>query len=102
MPLLKRAEVRYRDMYSLRWTFVSLARASGELPFNVSRIIGQARSVIVDTIYAHTVDSGLAGLSESVTERVGLKSNPTPVPPKAHAPEWPSEAAPDQRRTHLR
>jgi len=83
-------------------TFVSLARASGELPFNVSRIIGQARSVIVDTIYAHTVDSGLAGISESVTERVGLKSNPTPVPPKSHAPEWPSEAAADQRRTHLR
>ena len=61
MPLLARGQVRYRDMYSLRWTFVSLARASGEAAFNVSRIIGHARSMIVDTIYAHTVESGLAG-----------------------------------------
>jgi integrase len=46
MPLLKRAEVRYRDMYSLRWTFVSLARASGEAAFNVSRVsdMHEARS----------------------------------------------------------
>jgi hypothetical protein len=29
--------------------------------FNVSRVIGHARSTIVDPIYAHTVDSGLAG-----------------------------------------
>ena len=42
MPLLKRAQVPYRDMYSLRWTFVSLARASGEAAFNVSRVIGSA------------------------------------------------------------
>jgi integrase len=81
MPLLARAEVRYRDMYSLRWTFVSLARASGEAAFNVSRMIGQARSVIVDTIYAHTVDSGLAGISESVSDRVGLNRTPQPEPP---------------------
>jgi hypothetical protein len=60
-------------MYSLRWTFVSMARASGEAAFNVSRLIGHARSTIVDTIYAHTVDSGLAGVSQSVEQRVGLK-----------------------------
>jgi integrase len=29
IPLLERAEVHYRDMYSLSWTCVSLARASG-------------------------------------------------------------------------
>jgi integrase len=82
MPLLKRAEIRYRDMYSLRWTFVSLARASGETAFNVSRIIGHARSTIVDTIYAHTVDSALAGVSESVAERIGLTfKQPTPPDP---------------------
>jgi integrase len=80
MPLLKRAQVPYRDMYSLRWTFVSLARASGEAAFNVSRVIGHARSTIVDTIYAHTVDSALAGVSESVAERVGLR---LPTPPTA-------------------
>src|SRR5690242_15991731 len=66
MPLLERAQVRYRDMYSLRWTFVSLARASGEAAFNVSRLIGHARSTIVDTIYGHPVDSALAEVSESV------------------------------------
>ena len=77
MPLLKRAEAPYRDMYSLPWTFVSLARASGEAAFNVSRLIGHARSTIVDTIYAHTVDSDLAGVSESVADRTGL----TPAPP---------------------
>jgi hypothetical protein len=84
--LLKRAEVPYRDIYSLRWTFVSVARASGEAAFNVSRVIGHSRSTIVDTIYAHTVDSALAGISESVSERVGLAAAPkaeptTPTPP---------------------
>jgi integrase len=82
MPLLKRAEVRYRDIYSLRWTFVSLARASGEAAFNVSRVIGHARSTIVDTIYAHTVDSALAGVSESVAERVGMTLPMKPTPPE--------------------
>jgi hypothetical protein len=81
MPLLERAEIRYRDMYSLRWTFVSLARASGEAAFNVSRVIGHARSTIVDTIYVHTVDSALAGVSESVAERVGLTLPTQPAPP---------------------
>jgi integrase len=28
IPLLTRAKVRYRDLYSLRWTFVSLASAN--------------------------------------------------------------------------
>ena len=64
--------VPYRDLYSFRWTFVSLARASGEAAFNVSRVIGHARSKIVDDIYAHTVDSGIAGVSESVAERAGF------------------------------
>jgi integrase len=89
MPLLKRAKVRYRDMYSLRWTFVSLARASGEAAFNVSRVIGHSRSTIVDTIYAHTVDSALAGISESVAERVGLTVTPKPEPPKPTPPIGP-------------
>jgi hypothetical protein len=73
-------------MYSLRWTFVSLARASGEAAFNVSRVIGHARSTIVDTIYAHTVDSALAGVSESVAGRVGLT---LPTPPAPNDPPGP-------------
>ena len=44
IPLLTRAKVRYRDLYSLRWTFVSLVWASGEVPFNVSRAIGATRT----------------------------------------------------------
>jgi len=89
MPLLERAQVRYRDIYSLRWTFVSLARASGEAAFNVSRVIGHARSTIVDTIYAHTVDSALAGVSESVSERVGLTLPEPPAPSALSAPRRP-------------
>ncbi len=54
IPLLTRAKVPYRDLYSLRWTFVSLARASGEVSFNVSRMIGHARSTNVDSIYARS------------------------------------------------
>jgi len=92
IPLLKRAKVPYRDLYSLRWTFVSLARASGEVAFNVSRVIGHARSTIVDTIYAHTVESGVAGVSESVAGRAGLKppvptEPPKPVPPSGGPPK---------------
>jgi hypothetical protein len=70
-------------MYSLRWTFVSMARASGEAAFNVSRVIGHARSTIVDAVYAHTVDSALAGVSDSVAERLGLTPAGQPVPPAA-------------------
>jgi hypothetical protein len=80
IPLLERAEIAYRDLYSLRWTFVSMARASGEAAFNVSRLIGHARSMIVDTIYAHTVDSGLAGVTQSVEQRMGLKQAEQPAP----------------------
>jgi hypothetical protein len=47
---------------------------------DVSRVIGHSRSTIVDTIYAHTVDSALAGISESVSERVGLTVAPKPEP----------------------
>jgi integrase len=35
LPLLKRAGVPHRDMYSLRSTFATMARASGEEAFNV-------------------------------------------------------------------
>ena len=97
VPLLECAKVRYRDMYSLRWTFVSLARASGEAAFNVSRVIGHARSTIVDTVYAHTVDSALAGVSDSVAERIGL-TLPTPTP----APTPPSQPAGPRQTRKLR
>jgi hypothetical protein len=51
----------------------------GEAAFNVSRVIGHARSTIADTIYAHTVDSALAGVSERMAERIGLTPPTTPA-----------------------
>ena len=36
---------------------------------------------LVDTIYAHTVDSAIAGVSDSVAERVGLNSPAPPTTP---------------------
>ncbi len=59
-----------------------MARASGEAAFNVCRVIGHARSTIVDTIYAHTVDSALAAVTESVAERIGLTLPAEPRDPK--------------------
>ncbi len=71
IPLLQRA-TPYRDMYSLRSTFVSLTHTSGEEAFKVARITGHSRSELVDRIYAHTVDSGIAGISETVEKRIAL------------------------------
>jgi hypothetical protein len=76
----------------------SRLRASGEAAFNVGRIIGHARSTIVDTIYAHTVDSGLAGVSESVAGRVGLIQETQPKPPNPPGVSRQPKAAPHHRR----
>jgi integrase len=74
LPLLKRARVRSFDLYSLRHTFASLARSGGESAFNVGRMMGHSRSVLVDTVYAETMQSGMASIAESVTARaLGVK-----------------------------
>ena len=74
VPLLKRAGLPFRDLYSLRHTFASLGRTAGESAFNVSRMMGHARSTIVDTTYAHTMQSGMASVAESVAARaLGVK-----------------------------
>ena len=70
VKLRTRAGVRALDMYSLRHTFASLARASGEAAFNVSRAMGHSKSTLVDQVYAHTLQSGMAGVAASVTGRV--------------------------------
>jgi integrase len=67
--LVTRAGVRSLDMYSLRHTFASLARTAGEGAFNVSRQLGHSKSTLVDAVYAHSLPSGLAGMSERVTAR---------------------------------
>jgi integrase len=74
LPLKKRAGVRDLDLYSLRHSFASLARTAGEASFNVSRMMGHSRSTLVDAVYAHTLQSGLSGVAEAVTNRaLGLK-----------------------------
>jgi integrase len=62
-PLLKKAEVRKLDLYSLRHTFATLARSSGENAFSVSRAMGHSRSTLVDEVYAQSLASGMAGVA---------------------------------------
>jgi integrase len=74
IPLKKRAGVRALDLYSLRHTFASLGRTAGESAFNVSRMMGHSRSTLVDSVYAHSMQSGMASVAESVTARaLGVK-----------------------------
>jgi integrase len=73
-PLRKRAGVPEFDMYSLRHTFASLGRTAGESAFNVSRAMGHSKSTLVDQVYAHSLQSGMASVAESVTARaLGVK-----------------------------
>lgn len=67
--LVKRAGVRPLDMYSLRHTFASLGRVAGESAFNVARAMGHSRSMLVDQVYAHSLQSGMASVAERVTAR---------------------------------
>jgi integrase len=74
LPLKKRAGVRSLDLYSLRHTFASLGRTAGESSFNVSRMMGHSRSTLVDQVYAHSMQSGMASVAENVTARaLGVK-----------------------------
>jgi hypothetical protein len=69
LPLKKRAKVRDLDLYSLRHSFASLRRSAGESAFNVSRMMGHTKSVLVDQVYAHGMKSGMASVAERVTAR---------------------------------
>lgn len=60
LPLKKRAAVRALDLYSLQHTFASLGRTAGDSAFNVARMMGHARSTLVDTVYAHRLQSAMA------------------------------------------
>lgn len=74
LPLKKRAGVRQLDLYSLRHTFASLGRTAGESAFTVARMMGHARSTLVHSVYAHTMQSGMARVAENVTARaLGMK-----------------------------
>jgi len=67
--LLHRAGVRSLDLYSLRHTFASLGRVAGESAFNVARAMGHSRSMLIDQVYAHSLQSGMASVAERVTAR---------------------------------
>ncbi|MBS0579636.1 MAG: site-specific integrase [Proteobacteria bacterium] len=69
LPLRKRAGVRALDLYSLRHTFASLGRTAGESASNLARMMGHAKSTLVDTVYAHTMQSGISSVAENVTTR---------------------------------
>ena len=56
-------------MYSPRHTFASLGRVAGESAFNVARAMGHSRSVLVDQVYAHSLQAGMASVAERVTAR---------------------------------
>jgi integrase len=74
VPLKKRAGVPDFDLYSLRHTFASLGRVAGESAFNVGRMMGHSRSTLVDQVYAHTMQSGMASVAENVAARaLGVK-----------------------------
>jgi len=67
--LVRRADVRALDLYSLRHTFASFGRVAGESAFNVARAMGHSRSTLVDQVYAHSLQSGMASVAERVTAR---------------------------------
>lgn len=67
--LVKRAGVRSLDMYSLRHTFATFGRVAGESAFNVAHAMGHSRSTLVDQVYAHSLQSGMASVAERVTAR---------------------------------
>jgi integrase len=67
--LVRRADVRALDLYPLRHTFASLGRVAAESAFNVARAMGHSRSTLVDQVYAHSLQSGMASVAERVTAR---------------------------------
>ena len=88
---MKRAGVRQLDMYSLRHTFASLGRTAGEAAFNVAAVMGHSRSLLVDQVYAHSLQSGMASVIERVTaralgEKPVLRAVETQNPPDIRQP----------------
>lgn len=74
LKLVKRAGVRSLDMYSLRHTFATFGRVAGESAFNVAHAMGHSRSTLVDAVYAHSLQSGMASVVERVTaQALGTK-----------------------------
>lgn len=69
-PLLKRAQVAARDIYSARHTYASLARGDGQSAFNVGQSMGHRHSKLVDDVYADILPEGFASVAAAVGARV--------------------------------
>ena len=67
--VVKCAGVPQLDLYALRHTFATLGRAAGGAAFNVARMMGHSNSTLVDSVYAHSMQSGMASVVERVTAR---------------------------------
>lgn len=68
--LVKRAGVRSLDMYSLRHTYATFARAAGQAAYNVSRVLGHSRSTLVDDVYGHGNDVAMTAVALAVEGRL--------------------------------
>jgi hypothetical protein len=73
-------------MYSLRHTFASLGRTAGEAAFNVAAVMGHSRSHLVDQVYAHSLQSGMASVAARVTARALGEEPKVRVVPRENPP----------------
>lgn len=75
LPLKRRAGVRDLDLYSLRHTAASMGRSAGQSAYAMSRLLGHAKTSLVDQVYAaHSLSSATAGVVDAITTRaLGLK-----------------------------
>src|SRR5215831_4743618 len=53
----------------IKTSFAPFGRIAGESAFNVARAMGHSRSTLVDQVYAHSLQSGMASVAERVTAR---------------------------------
>ena len=68
--LVKRAGVRALDMYSVPAHVRELSAVPrAKRAFNVAAVMGHSRSHLVDQVYAHSMQSGMASVAERVTAR---------------------------------
>jgi hypothetical protein len=58
----------------IRFNECPSCHTAGKSAFNVARMMGHTKSLLVDQVYAHSMQSGLASVAESVTARaLGVK-----------------------------
>jgi len=101
LPLIAAAGVRVLPVYSLRRTAITMARAGGEAAYNVARMVGHSRSLLVDAVYGQTLQSGMQSVATSIEARLFGSAKPTPAeadPGTGGAPLPAAPAGPIKRR----